>query len=35
MWDPGNALHEQARAAAKKAVNVIAKAGKPVAKAYS
>ena len=33
MWDAANALHGQARAAAKEAVNVIDKAGKPVAKA--
>lgn len=33
MWDAADALHGQARAAAKEAVNVIDKAGKPVAKA--
>jgi phasin family protein len=33
MWDAGNALHEQTRAAAKEAVDVIDKAGKRVAKA--
>jgi phasin family protein len=32
MWDAGNALHEQTKAAAKDAVDVIDKAGKPVAK---
>jgi hypothetical protein len=33
MWDAGNALNEQARAAVKEAVNVIDKAGKPLVKA--
>jgi phasin family protein len=33
VWNAGNALHEQTRAAAKEAVDVIDKAGKPVAKA--
>jgi hypothetical protein len=33
MWDAGNALNQQATAAAKEAVDVIAKAGKPVSKA--
>ena len=32
MWDAGKALHEQTKAAAKDAVDVIDKAGKPVAK---
>jgi hypothetical protein len=32
IWDAGNALHEQTEAAAKAAVDVIDKAGKPVAK---
>ena len=32
MWDAGNALHEQTKVAAKEAVDVIDKAGKPVAK---
>jgi phasin family protein len=32
MWDAGNALHEQTETATKAAVDVIDKAGKPVAK---
>ena len=32
MWDAGKALHEQTKAAAKDAVDVIDKAGKPVPK---
>jgi phasin family protein len=32
MWEAGNALHQQTKAAAKEAVDVIDKAGKPVAK---
>jgi hypothetical protein len=33
MWDAGNALHEQTRAAVKETVDVIDKARKPVAQA--
>ena len=32
MWDAGNAWHEQTKTVAKEAVDVIDKAGKPVAK---
>jgi hypothetical protein len=32
MWDAGNAWHEQTKAVAREAADVIDKAGKPVAK---
>jgi hypothetical protein len=32
MWDAGNAWHEQTKAVAKEAVDVIDKAGKPITK---